>query len=221
MGNKTNPRLLRLNITDTWDCVWYAEGQYSENVLQDFMIRNHLKTVFKRAGVSRIRIRRRIGRVMVEVFVGRSGFVFGRKGMDLAMVKEEVTSFLPKKTLLTLKVLDQQNPEANSRLIGEWIASQLERRIPFRRAMKMAIQKAQKAGVEGIKVTCGGRLAGSEIARTESYLEGKVPLHTFRADIDYSFTEALTTYGKIGIKVWVYNGEVKKRYTLVDDIPSS
>jgi small subunit ribosomal protein S3 len=206
MGNKANPIALRLGIVRDWDSVWFANKDYASLVYEDFIIRNYMKKEISRAGLSKVLIKRKPGLVEVSAYVARPGMILGKGGTSTAFFNKELSSLLKKD--VRVDILEQSDPEANARLITEWVAGQLEKRIPFRRAMKMAIQKAFKAGAKGIRIACAGRLGGVEIARTEWYREGKVPLHTFRADIDYAFGEALTTYGKIGIKVWIYNGEV-------------
>lgn len=207
MGQKANPKGLRLGIVKDWDANWFAEDNYGALVLEDYRIRNYLESALDKAGVSKIEINRKSGYTEANVYVARAGIIFGKKGLDIDAIKEDLDKQVaPNQVRINIK--EEKDIESNARLLGQWIAQQLERRIPFRRAMKMAVQKCMKAGALGIKVSCSGRLGGVEIARTEWYREGKVPLHTFRADIDYAFTEALTTYGKIGVKVWVYHGEI-------------
>lgn len=215
MGNKANPKGLRLGIVKDWDCHWYAESDYPKFIIEDLTIRDFLKKELMRAGVAQVVINRKSGNTEAVVYVARPGVIFGKTGLDLAAIKAALVNKLKKK--VTIKVIEEKSPDLNAKLLGTWIAGQLERRIPFRRAMKMAMQRALKSGAEGIKVSCGGRLGGAEIARTEWYKEGKIPLHTFRADIDYAFTEALTTYGKIGIKVWIYKGEILNQKAFVAD----
>lgn len=206
MGQKVHPKSIRLGIVKDWDANWFGTSEYKTLVLEDFEIRKFLKGELFRAGVSDITINRKAETTKAIVSVGRPGVIFGRNGKDLGLLAEQLKKIVGKPVYIEINEI--KNSELNARLLGEWVAFQLEKRVPFRRAMKMAIQKAMKAGAEGVKIGCAGRLGGVEIARSEWYLEGKVPLHTLRADIDYAFSEALTTYGKIGIKVWVYNGEV-------------
>jgi small subunit ribosomal protein S3 len=206
MGQKCNPNGLRLGIVKDWDSIWYAGKEYAAYLLEDFHIRQYLKSELYRAGVSDIKIFRKKGTVEISVYVARPGVIFGKGGQDTNFYCEELEKKINKKVII--HVMEDQEGEKRARLIAEWMIGQLERRVPFRRVMKMAVQRAQKAGAKGIKVSTAGRLGGTEIARTEWYREGKVPLHTLRADIDYAFSEALTTYGKIGVKVWIYNGEV-------------
>ncbi len=212
MGQKIHPRNLRLGIIEDWDSTWYASGNYSDLVLEDFKIRQKMKDALNRAGISKILIKRKSNSMSIIVYVARTGIIFGKSSIDLELLKQELIKEIGIKSSLNIKILEQKNPEGNAKLIADWIATQLEKRVPFRRAMKMAIQKALKSGVEGVKVETAGRLGGAEIARSEGYREGKIPLHTIRAQIDYAFTEALTTYGKIGVKVWINNGETFKRY---------
>jgi len=212
MGQKSNPNGLRLGIVKDWDYTWFATDNYANFVLEDFKIRNFILTELSRAGVSKLNIRRKSDYIEVIVKVARPGIIFGKSSLDLEVITKSLNDLTRKK--VNIKILEEKRQDSNSRLLASWIAAQLEKRVPFRRAMKMAIQKSQKAGAKGIRIACAGRLGGVEIARTESYMEGKVPLHTLRADIDYAFTEALTTYGKIGVKVWVYHGEILSKDAL-------
>jgi small subunit ribosomal protein S3 len=209
MGQKCNPTGLRLGIVKDWDYTWFATDGYAANVFEDFTIRNYITRELSRAGISKINIKRKSDLVEIIVRVARPGMIFGKSNIDLELINAELSKMAKKKTVI--KITEEKNQDCNSRLLASWVTGQLEKRIPFRRAMKMAIQKSQKAGAKGIRIACAGRLGGVEIARTESYMEGKVPLHTLRADIDYAFTEALTTYGKIGVKVWIYHGEIIKK----------
>jgi len=209
MGQKANPIALRLGIIRDCESVWYEHGKYGDNLYEDLIIRNKVKTDLKRAGISKVHISRRLGEVEIVVNAARPGMIIGKGGTDIAYIKEELTNLTGKK--VSLSIVEEKEIDRNAKLLAEGITFQLEKRVPFRRAMKMAVQKALKAGAYGIKVLCSGRLGGVEIARSEWYREGKVPLHTLRANIDYAFTEALTTYGKIGVKVWVYNGEILKK----------
>lgn len=206
MGQKANPNGLRLGIVRDWDCSWYAERDYGELIFEDYKIRNFLITELSKAGVARVIIHRKAGLLKAIVYAARVGILFGKKGPDMDVIKAELKKLINKD--VQIQVNEEKNPDLNSKLIGEWVAQQLEKRIPFRRAMKMAVQRTMKSGALGIKIACAGRLGGVEIARTEWYREGKVPLHTLRADIDYAFSEALTTYGKIGVKVWIYKQDI-------------
>lgn len=215
MGQKANPHSLRLGITKEWDSVWYAgKKEYANNLLEDFKIRRFLKDRLFRAGLARIVISRRAKQLVIDLYTARPGMVIGKGGQEADLLKVELMDYIGKPVQLNIN--EAKSVETNAQLWAEAIATQLERRIPFRRAMKGAVTRALKAGAQGIKVMCKGRLGGAEIARREWYREGRVPLHTFRADIDFGFTEALTTYGKIGVKVWIYKGDIlgKKEFTV-------
>ena len=221
MGQKANPKALRLGITDNWDSTWYDFYNYYDKLLEDFKIRNFLKLELTRAGISSINILRKSDQLEVNVVCARPGIIFGKTGIDLEIVNEQLSKLINHKNLV-INIVENKSPDASAPLIAAWICGQIEKRIPFRRAMKSAMQKCLKSGVNGVKVSCSGRLAGIEIARCEWYKEGKVPLHTLRANIDYSFNEALTTYGKIGVKVWLYKGDVikKNKGKLVENVKS-
>ncbi len=207
MGQKIHPRGLRLGIVDDWDSNWYAEGQaYSDNLLEDSKIRTFLKNKLYKAGVSKIRIARRANQIEIDIHTAKPGLIIGKGGRDIAAVRDEVVLLTKKQTQINIK--EENNPEANAQLVSENIALQLEKRVMFRRAMRQAVMKALRSGAKGIKVMVAGRLGGAEIARSEWYRKGRVPLHTLRAKIEYGFCEAMTLYGKIGVKVWVYKGDV-------------
>ena len=206
MGQKVNPIAFRLGVVADWKSIWFSNNDYSKWLLEDFNIRNYIKKVFVRAGVSMVTIMRKADFTEIRVKIARPGVVFGRDAMDVSMIKSELELRLGHPVVIT--VLEESIPDLSARLLALWITGQLERRIPFRRAMKMSVQRAIKAGAFGVKIACSGRLGGIEIARREWCREGRIPLHTIRADIDYAFTEALTTYGKIGVKVWIYKGDV-------------
>lgn len=206
MGQKANPIIMRIGIIKDSDSVWFDYKNYAANLYEDLLIRNKIKTDLKRAGIAKVKISRRRDNVEINVFAARPGTIIGKGGVDITYLREELAKLTNKK--VNVNILEEKDIDRNSKLLAEGIAYQLEKRTPFRRAMKMTVQKALKAGALGIKINCSGRLGGVEIARSEWYREGKVPLHTLRADVDYAFTEALTTYGKIGIKVWVYNGDI-------------
>ena len=209
MGQKAHPKGFRLGIIEDWDSTWYAErGEYGELVKEDMKIRNHLKTNLYRAGISSIKIRRRGGQIEINLYSAKPGLIIGKGGREVAAQRDELIKLTGKQVQLNIQ--EEGNPEASAQLLAENIALQLERRISHRRALKQAMTKALRAGGKGIKVMCGGRLGGSEIARKEWYRRGRVPLHTVRAKIDYGFAEAMTLYGKIGVKVWVYKGDVLK-----------
>ena len=207
MGQKVNPIGFRIGINRTWDSRWYAEGgNYADQLHADVTIREFLHSRLKQAGLSKIIIERPAKRARITIHTARPGVVIGKKGADIETLRLE----LSKRTGgdVSLNIVEIRKPEIDAALIAENIAQQLERRIAFRRAMKRAVQSAMRLGAEGIRINCGGRLGGAEIARTEWYREGRVPLHTLRADIDYGVARAKTTYGICGIKVWVYKGEV-------------
>lgn len=207
MGQKIHPRGFRLGIIEDWDSSWYAEGQaYSDNVNEDIKIRKFLKDKLYKAGIARIRIARRANQIEIIIFTAKPGLIIGKGGRDIAAIRDEVIMMTKKQVQIDIQ--EVSNPESNAQLVAENIALQLEKRIAFRRAMRQAVMKALRSGGKGIKVMVGGRLGGSEIARSEWYRKGRVPLHTLRARIEYGFTEAMTVYGKIGVKVWVYRGDV-------------
>ena len=207
MGHKSDPRSLRLGINKEWDRVWYASKKdFSKFFLEDQKIEDFVKTKLNKAGISRVVIRRRVNQVTVDVFTARPGMIIGKGGQDAEIFKQQLSKLVGKS--VQLNISESSNVNTCAILLAENVASQLERRIAFRRAMKQIITKALKSGAQGIKVMVAGRLGGSEIARTEWYREGRVPLHTFRADVDYAVAEAQTTYGKIGVKVWVYKGDI-------------
>lgn len=207
MGQKVNPIGLRLGINKTWDSRWYAEGgDYAKLLHEDFKIREFVRKELHTAGISDVIIERPSKKAIVTIHTARPGVVIGKKGADIDRVRKAIGKFTSDE--VTLNIVEVRKPELDSVLIAEGIAQQLERRVSFRRAMKRAVQSAMRLGAEGIRINCGGRLGGAEIARMEWYREGRVPLHTLRADVDYGIARALTTYGIIGIKVWVFKGEI-------------
>lgn len=206
MGQKVNPIGLRLGINRTWDSRWFSEKNYADLLHQDFLLRSHLEERLKMAGVSRIVIERPSGRARVTIYTARPGIIIGKKGTDIEKLRTDLVKMAGRE--VALNIVEIRKPELDSKLVAESIAQQLERRIAFRRAMKRAVQSAMRMGAEGIRINCAGRLGGAEIARTEWYREGRVPLHTFRADVDYGTAEAHTTYGVCGIKVWICRGEI-------------
>jgi len=207
MGRKVNPIGFRLKVNKTWDGRWYAEGDnYVQQLQQDFEIRDMMRTEASRAGVSRVEVERFPGKVKVIVHTAKPGVLIGRKGENVKIIRTKLEALVGKK--IDLEIKEIKSPDLDAYLVAENIAGQLERRISFSRAMKRAIQQAMRQGAEGIRVQVSGRLAGAEMARTVHMREGRVPRQTLRADIDYALAEALTTYGRIGVKVWVYNGEV-------------
>lgn len=206
MGQKVHPKSLRIGIIKDWDARWYADRGYTELLHEDLKIRRHIKEKLYQAGISRVEIERAANRVKITVHTAKPGIVIGRGGQEVEQLRKELEVMTGKQ--INLNVVEVKKPELDAQLVAESIAAQLEKRVSFRRAMKQAVARAMRSGAQGIKVSCAGRLAGAEMARTEWYSEGKVPLHTLRADIDYGFAEAITTYGKIGVKVWIYKGEV-------------
>ncbi len=206
MGQKVNPIGLRLGIIGTWDSRWYADKEYADFVYEDYKIRKFLKKKLYHAGISKIEIERFSKRVRLRVFAARPGIIIGKKGSEIALLKKELDKMLKPEVLIDIK--EVRRPEIDAQLVAENIALQLERRIAFRRAMKRSVSSAMRFGAQGIKIICAGRLGGAEMARTEWYKEGRIPLHTLRADVDYGFIEAQTTYGTIGIKVFIFKGEV-------------
>ncbi len=206
MGQKVNPLGLRLNITRTWDSIWYADKEYSSFLIEDQKIRKYLKNRLYHAGLSKIIIERTGEKMRVKLFTARPGIVIGKKGAEIETLKKDIEQLF--KRSVTLDIQEVRRPEADAQLVAESVASQLVRRVAFRRAMKKAVNSALRFGVQGIKISCSGRLGGAEMSRCEWVREGRVPLHTLRADVDYALAEANTTYGIIGVKVWIFNGEV-------------
>ena len=206
MGQKVNPHGIRVGVIKEWDSKWYAEADFADNLVEDHKIRVYLKKKLYSAGVSKIEIERTSDRCKVIVYTAKPGVVIGKGGAEIDKLKEEVQKLSAMKVLVDVKEI--KKPDRDAQLVAENIALQLENRVSFRRAMKSAMGRTLKAGAKGIKAACSGRLGGADMARTEFYTEGTIPLQTLRADIDYGFAEADTTYGKVGIKVWIYNGEV-------------
>ena len=206
MGQKVNPHGLRVGVIKDWDSKWYAEKEFADYLVEDNKIRTFLKKKLYSAGVSKIEIERASDRVKVVIFTAKPGVVIGKGGAEIEKVKKELGQFTDKKLVVDIKEI--KRPDRDAQLVAENIALQLENRISFRRAMKSCMGRAMKAGAKGIKASVSGRLGGADMARTEFYSEGTIPLQTLRADIDYGFAEADTTYGKVGVKVWVYKGEV-------------
>ena len=209
MGQKVNPIGLRLGIVKTWESRWYAGKNYSDYILEDYNIRKFLKKRLYHAGISKVEIERSSKRVRLRVFTSRPGIVIGKKGAEIALLKKELEKIVSHEVIIDIQ--EVRKPELDAQLVAENIALQIERRVAFRRAMKRGISSAMRFGAEGIKIICSGRLGGAEMARTEQYREGRIPLHTLRADIDYGFVEANTTYGIIGIKVFIFKGEILKK----------
>ena len=208
MGQKVHPHGIRLGIVKTWDAKWYADKDFATNLHEDIKIRKAIKTdkQLASAGVSRIEIERSEKRLKLTIHTAKPGMVIGRGGAGIEDIKNKLKKLTEKR--VDINIMEIRQPDLDALLVAENIASQLERRIAFRRAMKQAVGRTMRLGAKGIKIACSGRLGGAEIARSESYREGSIPLHTLRADIDYGFAEANTTYGRIGIKVWIFKGEI-------------
>jgi small subunit ribosomal protein S3 len=206
MGQKVNPVGFRLGVIKGWDSNWYGGKDFADKLVEDEKIRKYINARIQKGGISRIVIERTLKRITITINTARPGVVIGKGGQEVDKIKDELKEITKKD--VQINIFEIKRPELDARLVGESIAQQLAARISFRRAMKMSIQAAMRAGAEGIKIQCGGRLGGAEIARSEQYKEGRTPLHTLRADIDYALSEAQTVYGKIGIKVWVMRGEV-------------
>lgn len=206
MGQKVNPHGLRVGIIKTWDSRWFAEKDYEKFLLEDIKIREYIKEKLFSAGISRVEIERAANRARITIHTAKPGMVIGRGGANIEQLKKELKTMTESQVDINIQEIKQQDLDAT--LVAESIASQLERRIAFRRAMKQSVGRTMRMGAKGIKVMVGGRLGGAEITRSESYREGSIPLHTLRADIDYGTAEAHTTYGRIGVKVWIYKGEV-------------
>ncbi|MBN1594565.1 30S ribosomal protein S3 [candidate division FCPU426 bacterium] len=208
MGQKVNPIGLRLGITRTWDSQWFARKNYHENLLEDFKIRKFLKGRLSHAGVSKIEIERASQRATVTIYAAKPGIIIGKKGSEIDSLRKEIQDLTGKQVYVN--ILEIKHPELDAVLVAENVARQLERRVAFRRAMKRAVQSTMEMGAKGIRIACAGRLAGAEIARREWYREGQIPLHTLRANIQYGQATAHTTYGTIGIKIWIYLDEKKE-----------
>src|SRR3970040_329766 len=207
MGQKVNPIGLRLGVNRTWDSRWFASrGEYARLLHEDLKMREHILTSRKQAGISKVVVERPHKKCRVTIHTARPGIVIGKKGADIEKLRKKVAAMTDSE--VHINIVEVRKPEIDASLVAASIAQQLERRVAFRRAMKRAVQSAMRLGAEGIRISCGGRLGGAEIARSEWYREGRVPLHTLRADIDYGFAEAHTTMGQIGIKTWIYKGEV-------------
>ena len=209
MGQKVHPIGFRLGITKPWESRWYARKEYSKLLHEDLFIRKEIKQKFYHAGISRVDIERAANRAKITIRTARPGIIIGRKGAEIEQLRRDLQQSTGRQILINIEEISK--PDIESQLVAESVASQLLRRIGFRRAMKKTVLAAMKAGAEGIRIACRGRLGGSEMSRGEWYREGRVPLHTLRADIDYGFTEARTKYGQIGVKVWIFKGEILKK----------
>ncbi len=216
MGQKVNPISLRLGINRTWDSRWFAEDDYADLLLADIEMRKYLEKKLAGAGISHIVIERPAKKARVTIYCARPGVVIGKKGQDIETLKKDLTKMAGGNEV-SVNIVEVRKPEIDAKLVAENVAQQLEKRISFRRAMKRAVQSALRQGAEGIKISCGGRLGGAEIARTEWYHEGRVPLHTLRADISYGSATAFTTYGTCGVKVWIYRGEILAKDPMAQD----
>jgi len=209
LGQKVNPIGFRLGTVKTWESRWYAGKNYAGYILEDHKIRKFVKKKLFHAGISRIEIERSSRRVKLRIYTSRPGIVIGKKGAEIALLKKDLEKIVSHEVLIDIQ--EVRKPEIDAQLVAENVALQIERRVAFRRAMKRGVASAMRFGAKGIKIICSGRLGGAEMARTEWYKEGRVPLHTIRADIDYGFIEARTTYGTVGVKVFIFNGEILKK----------
>jgi small subunit ribosomal protein S3 len=209
LGQKVNPIGLRLGIVKTWESRWFGGKNYAEYILEDYKLRKFIKDKLYHAGVSRIEIERSSKRVRLRIYTSRPGIVIGKKGTEIALLKGSIEKITDREVLIDIQ--EVRKPEIDAQLVAENVALQIERRVAFRRAMKRGVSSAMRFGALGVKIICSGRLGGAEMARTEWYREGRVPLHTLRADIDYGFIDARTTYGVIGVKVFIFKGEVLKK----------
>ncbi|MBN1515978.1 30S ribosomal protein S3 [Candidatus Sumerlaeota bacterium] len=205
MGQKVHPIGFRLGYLKPWESRWYSRREYAKWLHEDFMLRKEIKSRFYHAGIARVEIERAANRVKITIHTARPGIIIGRKGGEIELLRKDLQTRTGKQLMINIE--EVRKPDMVAQLVAENVASQLERRIAFRRAMKKTVMGAMKSGVQGVKINCAGRLAGSDMARSEWYREGRVPLHTLRADIDYGFTEAKTKYGFIGVKVWIFRGE--------------
>lgn len=215
MGQKVNPIGLRIGINRTWDSRWFSVREYSDFLHQDFAIRKYIQSNFSVAGVSKVLIERPSKKAKVTIHVARPGVLIGKKGADIEKLKQKISKLA--NVDAGINIVEVRKPEMDAKLVAEGIAQQIERRVSFRRAMKKAMQTALRLGALGIRVNCSGRLGGAEIARMEWYREGRVPLHTLRSDVDYGVGVAKTTYGTVGIKVWIYKGEIKEHDPYIHD----
>ncbi len=214
MGQKVNPISIRLGVNKTWVSRWYANHNYAKFVSEDLAIRGYIEKKFAAAGISKINIERAAKNIKINIYSNRPGIIIGKKGAGAESLKDElIRNCKIVSTEPILNVYEVKKPEADAQLVADSVKQQIERRVSFRRAMKKVMASALKAGAKGIKVQCSGRLGGADMSRTERYHEGRVPLHTLRADIDYATAEALTTYGLIGVKVWIFNGEILEKVT--------
>lgn len=213
MGQKVNPIGFRLGVIKGWDSRWFAGKEYATFIEDDYKIREFLKKKLYHAGISRIEIERWAKRIRLRIYAARPGIVIGKKGAEIELLKKDLEKIVPQE--LVIDIQEVRKPEVDAQLVAENVALQIVRRVAFRRAIKRSVASAMRFGAKGIKVCCSGRLGGAEMARTEWYKEGRIPLHTLRADIDYGFAEAHTTYGVIGVKVWIFNGEILEKEKVI------
>ncbi len=206
MGHKVHPKIFRMGVTESWDSKWYADQDYTKLLHEDFKIKKFVKSRVYHAGISKIEIERASNKAKINIHTARPGIVIGKKGAEIEKLKEELSRLTAGE--IYINIHEVRRPDLDAQLVAENVALQLERRVAFRRAMKESVSRAMRMGAQGIRVQCGGRLGGNEIARTEWYRDGRVPLHTLRADVNYGLAEAHTTYGLIGVKVWIFRGEV-------------
>lgn len=209
MGQKVNPLGFRLGVIKSWDSRWFAGKDYAAFIEDDYKIRKFLKNKLYHAGISKIEIERWAKRIRLRIYAARPGIVIGKKGAEIELLKKDLEKMVPQEVVIDIQ--EVRKPEVNAQLVAENVALQIVRRVAFRRAMKRGVSSAMRFGAQGIKVCCSGRLGGAEMARTEWYKEGRIPLHTLRADIEYGFAEARTTYGIIGVKVWIFHGEILEK----------
>jgi len=209
LGQKVNPIGLRLGIVKTWESKWFGGKNYAEYILEDYKLRKFIKAKLYHAGVSKIEIERSAKRIRLRIYTSRPGIVIGKKGAEISLLKKNVEKITDREIIIDIQ--EVRKPELDAQLVAENVALQIERRVAFRRAMKRGVSSAMRFGALGVKIICSGRLGGAEMARTEWYREGRVPMHTLRADIDYGFIEARTTYGIIGVKVFIFKGEILKK----------
>ncbi|MCD6138488.1 MAG: 30S ribosomal protein S3 [Deltaproteobacteria bacterium] len=213
MGQKVNPIGFRLGIVKSWDSKWYADADYAKFIEDDFKIRTFIKKKLYHAGISKIEIERWPKRVRLRIYAARPGIIIGKKGAEIEQLKKELERMVPQEVVIDIQ--EVRKLEVDAQLVAENVATQINRRVAFRRAMKRSVSSAMRFGAKGVKICCSGRLGGAEMARTEWYKEGRIPLHTLRADIDYGFAEARTTYGVIGVKVWIFNGEILQKEKVI------
>ncbi|MFQ5538850.1 MAG: 30S ribosomal protein S3 [Candidatus Binatia bacterium] len=206
MGQKTHPKIFRIGVTESWDSKWYADQDYTKLLHEDFKIKKFVKSRVYHAGISKIEIERATNKAKINIHTARPGIVIGKKGTEIEKLKEELSRLTIGE--IYINIHEVRRPDLDAQLVAENVALQLERRVAFRRAMKESVSRAMRMGAQGIRIQCAGRLGGNEIARTEWYRDGRVPLHTLRADVNYGLAEARTTYGLIGVKVWIFRGEV-------------